>query len=153
MKISEILKKENILFDLDVENKFDIISKLVDNIARTNNLKDKDKIYQEVLKREKIMSTGVGKGIALPHAKTNLISQMHGAILILNNPVDFESLDSDPVYIVFMLIGSENNVGGHLRVLSKVSRLMSSDSFRSQLSNCTTPEEVLDLFTNYEDKM
>ena len=153
MKISEILKKENILFDLDVENKFDLIGRLVDNIVRTHNLKDRDKLYQEVLKRERIMSTGVGKGIALPHAKTNLTNQMLGAILILSNPIDFESLDSEPVSIIFMLIGSETNVGGHLRVLSKISRLMSSDAFRSQLSNCVNSEDVLELFTNYEDKM
>lgn len=153
MKISEILKKENILFNIEAENKFDLIGKLVDNIAQTKNLNDREKLYQEVLKREKIMSTGVGKGIALPHAKTNLTKDMLGALVLLKEPINFESLDDELVSIVFLLIGSENNVGIHLRVLSKISRLMSSDAFRSQLAECTNADEVLALFVTYEDRM
>lgn len=153
MKVSEILKKENILFNIESENKFDLIGKLVDNIAQTKNLSDRDKLYQEVLKREKIMSTGVGKGIALPHAKTNLTKDMMGALVILKEPINFESLDNELVSIVFLLIGSDSNVGIHLRVLSKISRLMSSDAFRSQLAECTNSDDVLALFVAYEDRM
>lgn len=153
MKISEILTKDNILFDGNYSNKFDLIAQLVDNIVRTNGIKDKDKLYQDVIKREKIMSTGVGKGVALPHAKTNIKDVILGSLAILKTPIDFDSLDKEPVHIVFLLIGSESNVGAHLRILSKISRIISNDAFKNELLKENSPEKVLSIFQDYEDNL
>ncbi len=152
MKISEILDPKCVFFSIKSKDKFEIISELVNEVCKVNNLPEKDKIYNEVIKREKIMSTGVGKGIALPHAKTSFTKNIFAGLALVDPMIDFESLDNEPVNIIFLLIGSDANVGLHLRVLSKISRLMNSDSFRNQLLECTNPQEVLDLFLKYEEK-
>jgi len=106
-----------------------------------------------VMEREKIMSTGIGKGFALPHGKTNHINETVGAFLTLAHPIDFNSLDQQPVSIVFMLIGRENTVGTHLRLLSRISRLMNSDSFRENILKSKTPEQIIDLFFKEEEDL
>jgi fructose-specific phosphotransferase system IIA component len=152
MKISEILDPKCVFFNIKSKDKFEVISEMVYEVCSVNNLSEKDKIYNEVIKREKIMSTGVGKGIALPHAKTNFTKSIFAGLAMVEPSIDFESLDDEPVNIIFLLIGSDTNVGLHLRVLSKISRLMNSDSFRNQLLECTDSNEILDLFSKYEEK-
>ncbi|MFH1050482.1 MAG: PTS sugar transporter subunit IIA [bacterium] len=152
MKISEILNIDSIKVDLKVESKRELLEQMIFLAERSMKIIDREEVKQEVLEREKIMSTGVGKGIALPHAKTNSITDTIGSLALLSQPVDFNSIDDKPVSIVFLLLGMENNVGNHLRLLSKISRLMNNDSFRGNLQQCKTSNEVLELFIQYEDK-
>ncbi len=152
MKISEILNTDSIMVDLNVESKKELLEQMIFLAEKSRKIIDRDEVRQEILEREKIMSTGVGKGIALPHAKTNSITDTIGAVAILSQPVDFNSIDDKPVSIVFLLLGMENNVGNHLRLLSKISRLMNNDSFRGNLLQCRTSNEVLELFIQFEDK-
>ena len=152
MKISEILNIESIKIDLSVESKKELLEQMILLAEKSNKIIDREEVKEEVLEREKIMSTGVGKGIALPHAKTNSITDTVGALALLSAPVDFNSIDDKPVTIVFLLLGLENNVGNHLRLLSKVSRLMNNDSFRGNLQLCKTNNEIMELFEQFEDK-
>ncbi len=152
MRISDILDEKSIKIGLAVDTKEELIDQLIFLTEKQGKIIDKDEVRQEVFEREKIMSTGVGKGIALPHAKTNAISDVCGAIAILKDPIDFDSLDKEPVKIAFLLLGLESNVGLHLRLLSKISRLMNNDSFKSQLLSLNTPKEVIELIKKYEEK-
>ncbi|KXK35670.1 MAG: PTS IIA-like nitrogen-regulatory protein PtsN [Chlorobi bacterium OLB6] len=97
------------------------------------------------------MSTGIGHGVALPHGKTNTVTTSIAAMATLAEPVDFDSLDDEPVNIVLMLVGTESNVGGHLRLLSRVSRMVGTEQFRTQLRNATSVQSVIDLFASYEE--
>ncbi len=150
MKITDILNINSIKVNITVDTKDELLKKLVNLAAASGNIIDKKSVYSEVMERESIMSTGVGKAIALPHAKTNAIKGTIGALCTLKEPLEYNSLDDKPVILAFLLLGEENNVGGHLRLLSMISRLMNIDEFRAKLQNAKTPQEALDLFYEYE---
>lgn len=150
MKITDILNINSIKVGISVENKDELLKKLIELASASGYILDKKAAFVEVMERENIMSTGVGKGIALPHAKTNAIKGTIGALCILKDPLDYNSLDNKPVRIAFLLLGEENNVGGHLRLLSKISRLMNIDAFRAKLLEAKSPQDALDIFYEYE---
>ncbi len=151
MKINQIISINSIALNLEVDSKYDLLNKMVELASYSGRFTNHESILKSVLDREKIMSTGVGKSIALPHAKSTELSEPVGAIAILNESIDYDSLDGEPVKIIFLLLGQESNVGSHLKVLSKVSRLMNNDSFRYQLLDCKSPKEVMDIFSSMEE--
>ncbi len=151
MRITDIITKNSIAVNLIADSKEDLLEKMLLLAAKSGRINDNTLALKEIKEREKIMSTGVGKGIALPHAKTNAVSESVGSLAFLAEPIDYDSFDGEPVNIVFMLLGRENNVGIHLRLLSKISRLMNNDSFKIQLLDCGTNEEVVDLFNKMEE--
>jgi fructose-specific phosphotransferase system IIA component len=151
MKISDILIYDAIEIAYNVDSKLQLLENLVKLLGNSGKVKDVDQAIKDVLEREEVMSTGVGKGIALPHAKSKVVTDSVAALAIIKKPLDFDSLDGEPINITFLLLGPENNVGLHLRLLSKVSRLMNNDSFRLQLIDCKTKDDVLVLFNSMED--
>ena len=151
MRITDILTSNSIVTDLLVKDKSELLNVMIDLAVQTGRVKNRDEVKSEILQRESIMSTGIGKEIALPHAKSNAITDTVAALAILKNPVDYGSLDGDPVSIVFLLVGLENNVGIHLRLLSKISRLLSKDDFRDELKSCKTVDQVIQLFNNNDN--
>ncbi|MCX7874986.1 MAG: PTS sugar transporter subunit IIA [Melioribacteraceae bacterium] len=150
MKICEILKVENIIPSMKSIDKESAIKELVYSFQDDPRIKDIDEIYKAVLEREKIMSTGVGKGFAIPHAKTNYVTEIIGAFGKLETPIDFQSLDDQPVKLIFLLVGKENLVGPHIKLLSRLSRMMNLEEFRENLANATTAEEIYNLFEQEE---
>ncbi len=153
MNITDILNRKSIEVGLKVENKKALLEKMMDLAVESGNVIDEEETKKEIYEREKIMSTGVGKGIALPHAKTNAVKETIGALAILETPLEYDALDNKPVSIVFLLLGRENNVGNHLRLLSKISRLMNNDSFRERILNSKSSDEILATFAEIEDKI
>jgi mannitol/fructose-specific phosphotransferase system IIA component (Ntr-type) len=115
-------------------------------------MKDKEKVRAAILERERIMSTGVGRGVAVPHGKCDGVSDTVTAFAVTDKPVDFKSLDGQPVQLIFLLVGRENSVGAHLKLLSRISRLMSSDGFRNKLIAANSPAEVIELFRKEEEQ-
>lgn len=107
-------------------------------------------IRKAVFERESIMSTGVGKGLAIPHGKVELIKHSYASFAILANPVEYESIDGNPVQLVFLLVGPESESSRHIKLLSHISRLMIHASFRETLLSCTEPAEILDAFQREE---
>jgi PTS system fructose-specific IIC component len=152
MKITDILNKDLIKIKMIADSKDDLLNKMMVLAENSGKIIDSEDARSEVFERESIMSTGVGKGIALPHAKTNSISSTVGALAIMKEPMDYDALDGNPVNIVFLLLGTENNVGNHLRLLSKISRLMNNDTFRAHLTQAQSTEEIMDLFVKAEDQ-
>ena len=103
MKICEILKIEMIIPSMKCTTKEEAISELIDLFKNDDRVKDTESILNSVLEREKIMSTGVGKGFAIPHAKTNSVNEIIAAFGKIDNPIDFQALDDQPVNLVFLL--------------------------------------------------
>lgn len=150
MKICEILRVEKIISSLQGTTKTEVIDELINlfkDDERVNNLEVMRKAVHE---REKIMSTGVGKGFAIPHAKTNSVNEIIAAFGKLDKPLDFQALDEQPVNIIFLLVGKENLVGPHIKLLSRISRMMNKDEFRESLANAKTSEEIFLLFEQEE---
>lgn len=150
MKITDILKKSTILVHEHIQSKDAALSLMIEALSKSGQISDAVEVSRVVWEREKIMSTGIGKGFALPHGKTNSVTETVGCFLTLDEPIDFDALDSMPVNTVFMLIGRENTVGTHLRLLSRISRLMNNDAFRSEVTNAQTSDEVFALFEREE---
>ncbi len=150
MKISDILSTDVIAVNLDVTDKDDAIRKVIELAAKSNKILDKEKVSKTIFEREKLVSTGVGKGFAIPHGKTDSISDVVAAFAITKEPIDFDSIDGEPVRFIFMLIGKENLLNTHIKLLSRISRLMNKDEFREKLLEAVSPEEVLSIFKEEE---
>lgn len=150
MKLTDALSGNAIIVNFEGETKEAIFTAMISSMSASGKILDTDEVFRVVMEREKLMSTGIGKGFALPHGKTNAVNDMAGAFMTLARPVDFQALDNQPVTCVFMLVGRENNVGTHLRLLSKISRIMNDDLFRKRAQSATTKEEIFRLFESQE---
>lgn len=150
MNIYEILKIETIYTNLVIADKDQLLKKMVEIIASTGLVKDSLKAQKEIFDRERIMSTGVGKGIALPHAKTSAVDDSIASLVTLAEPMDFDALDGYPVNIIFMLLGTDDNVSKHLKLLSKISRIMNNDEFRESILNSNSNIDIFNSIKSYE---
>ncbi len=153
MRICDIINRNSILIDLTGKDKTEIINKLVDSITNDTRVLDVELVRRDVLEREKIMSTGIGNGFAIPHAKTKGVNGMIAAFARLKDEVDFESMDGINVNLVFLLLGQENEVGPHIQILSRLSRLMKLENFKEELLDSKSPGDVFSLISNIEDKI
>jgi fructose-specific phosphotransferase system IIA component len=152
VKISDILTEDFVVVGLDVSTKEDAINALVDIIAKSDKVKNANKVREAVFEREKIMTTGVGKGFAVPHGKTDAVTDIVAVFAVTKKPIDYESLDGEPVRLIFLIVGRDNMVGPHIKLLSRVSKLMNDNNFREKLLNAKTPKEVVELFKTEEEK-
>ena len=150
MKISDILTENLVVSGLEGSSKDDIINAMVDLIGISQKVQDREKVRQAIFDREKLMSTGVGNGFAIPHGKTDAVTDIVAAFAVTAKPIDYQSLDEKPVRLVFLLVGKDSMVGPHIKLLSRISRLMNKDQFRNQLLNLKTPQEIMELFRQEE---
>ena len=150
MKIVDLLSEQVIRTNLPGTSKNDVINAIIDLAASQDRVLDKEKVRKAIFEREKIMSTGVGAGFAIPHAKSDAVSDIVAAFAVTAEPIDYQSLDDQPVRIVFLLVGRENMVGPHIKLLSRISRLMNSEEFRNRLLEAATPKDVLEIFRKEE---
>jgi fructose-specific phosphotransferase system IIA component len=153
MNVTDILSAENIRVNFSSHDKFGVINELVDSISGDPRIIDIDETRNAIVDREEIQSTGVGNGFAIPHAKTDGVNNMIAAFGRLSEPIEFESIDNQPVNLVFLMVAQESAVGPHIKMLSRISRMMSSESFRESLINAKTPEEIYELFDNEEKNL
>jgi PTS system fructose-specific IIA component len=116
----------------------------------TPSIEDAGKLRDAVWKREKEMSTGIGKKVALPHAKTNAVTAPILAFATLKKEVEFESIDEEPVNIVFLLATPETMLTQHLKLLSRISRLVATEAVREKLVSTSDTAEVIALFQEEE---
>lgn len=151
MKLSDLLKEECIIAELEGMDKEKVINELIDLFTNDPRIKNLDKVRTSVLEREKIMSTGVGKGFAIPHGKTNAVSEIIAAFGKTKNDINYQALDNQPVHLVFLLVGKDNLVSTHIKLLSRISRMMNKDEFRQKLLDANSKEEILELFKKEEE--
>ena len=150
MKITEVLDEHLVQTELQGTTKEEIINAMIELAAHSPRVLDKEKVRQAIFEREKIMSTGVGNGFAIPHGKTDAINDIVAAFATTALPIDYQSLDEKPVRLVFLLIGKDNMVGPHIKLLSRISRLMGKEEFRAKLLELKTPKEILEAFRQEE---
>lgn len=148
--LHEIININSIKIGLTAKTKDDLLKEMVDLAGNSNKIRDKEKALKEIMHREEIMSTGIGFGVALPHAKTNVVEDTIVAVGVLAEPIDFQSLDNVPVNIVFLLLGRENNVGLHLKLLSRISHLMNDSEFKEKLLAAKDETTAYNLIKEYD---
>ncbi len=150
MNIISLLHTENVIPNLEAEDKLEVLNKLIDSLQSEVGDEELEAIRNAVLEREKIMSTGVGKGLAIPHGKAEGINGNHAAFAILKDPIDYEAVDDQPVKIIFLLVGPQSSNSMHIKMLSKISRLMNNTEFRDRLAECETAEQIIETFGEEE---
>lgn len=150
MKVSEILSKEFIIAELESTDKESAINELIDLFKDDPRVEDIEKVRQAVIDRERIMSTGVGKGFAIPHGKTDSIKEILAAFGRKKDGIDYDALDGNPVNLIFLLVGKETMISAHIKLLSRISRMMNKDDFRQRLVNAETSEEIMNVFLEEE---
>jgi PTS system fructose-specific IIC component len=150
MKISEILSEKVIATGLEATDKYEAIDKMIELACASGNMINIDNVKQCVLDREKLVSTGVGKGFAIPHGKTDDIKDIVAAFAVLKNPIEFDSIDLEPVKYIFLVIGKESLLNAHIKLLSRISRIMNKEEFRERLDEAKNPEEIMEMFRQEE---
>jgi fructose-specific phosphotransferase system IIA component len=152
MKLTDILKREFIKVPLAGATKEECIANLIDILAASKLVTNRAKVLDEVLAREEIMTTGVGNGIAIPHCKNNSTQEFAVALGITENRIDFNAIDDNPVHIIFLLIGPDMQPGLHIKLLSRISRLMNKEALRNELLGLKSADDIFLLLQKEEEK-
>jgi len=150
MKLLEIMKKEAILPELAAQHKKEALEELCAALATQERL-DAAPLLEVLLEREKLGSTGIGDGIAIPHGKTGITDKLLVACGRSREGVDFDSMDGKPTHIFFLLLAPEKTAGAHLKALAKISRLLKDSSFRQELLDAPGASEIYDLIASRDD--
>lgn len=153
MKLTEILKPECIVVPLYAQDKFDAIRKLVETLAIHGACRPAEKLLKAVCDREALRSTGIGKGLAVPHGKSDACTQLVMALGKPAQPLDFNSIDGQPVSIVVLLGSPHDQTGPHIQALARISRLMLMDRFRAAIADANSPQEIYAAVARFEDEV
>jgi len=143
MKIVEILKKDQVFLDLETPTKKKLLEE-ISNLSAPLAACENQAIFDALIERERLGTTGIGKGVAIPHARLSGLDHLFCAFLRVK-PTDFESIDGKPVDLVFLLLVPEESGADHLKALARISKLLRSDEVCKQLRSAKTSTEILDI--------
>jgi fructose-specific phosphotransferase system IIA component len=153
MKICSLLKHDHIFLDLEPGDKRQVLEEFVSAVKKRDLISDDKLILDELLKRESLGSTGLEKGIAIPHALIDDVKEPFLALAVFKNGIDFEAVDQMPTYVLMMLLGSKNNPGAQLKILAHVCRLVKETEFVEQIKKIEDPNDICDLLEEEEGKI
>jgi nitrogen PTS system EIIA component len=152
MKIDEILSKDSIIANLVGTNKEEVLLEITSFLQDLKLIKDKETLFNTLMEREKLGSTGIGENVAIPHGKSNELSQI---IIVFGRSiggVDFESLDQKPVHFVCMVIAPSNSTGQHLKALARISRLFKNQVLREGILKLQDANQIYSLLLEEDSK-
>jgi len=150
MKLSKFTEESLINFNLKGTSKNEIINELVDLAAKSKLVRERDELHQAVIEREKLVTTGVGYGVAFPHAKTKAVKGILIAFGRSSTGVDFEAMDKKLVHLFFLIAAPEDAIGAHLNVMARLSYIMKSEKVREKLMQTQSPKELLEIIDSVE---
>ncbi len=150
MKLSKFCDESLIVFNLKAKTKDEVIVELVDVAAGSNMIKDRDELLADIRERENLVTTGVGYGVAFPHAKTKSAKGIVITFGVSRDGIEFDAMDHRPVNLFFLIAAPEDAVGAHLNVMARLSYLMKSEENREKLLAANSPGDVLALLDNVE---
>ncbi|MCF8111365.1 MAG: PTS sugar transporter subunit IIA [Desulfobacteraceae bacterium] len=150
MKILDYINKDTVLTDLESADKKGVIDELAEPVAKQTKV-DHREIVRVLIERERLGSTGIGQGIAIPHGK---ISQLDSLVLgfgLSRKGVNFEAIDGKPTYLFFLLLSPDNSTGLHLRILARISKLLKEESFKQKLMQAKTAQDVMETIRGVDE--
>ena len=150
MRLSGLLTEETISVSLTHTEKQGVIEELLDLAMKTGKVSDRATAFQAVLDRENLMSTGLERGVAVPHAKTKVAEDLVMALGISKEGLDFQSADGNPSHLFFFLLAPEAAAGPNVKVLAQIARLTSDVEFCDSLKKAASAREVLDIIKDAE---
>lgn len=151
MKIMDIVRKEYIIEELTARTKRDVLAELSGVIHRGNGATSHENIVKTLLDREKLGSTGIGDGIAIPHGKLADLDELIVTFGRSKEGVDFDSMDGKPATLFFLLLAPENTTGLHLKALARISKMLKDNAFRKKLMEARSKEELYSIIADKDD--
>lgn len=145
MQLVDVLKENMIFLNFEANNKEEAIEKFINSLDKTGTIKEPNALKDALLEREKLGTTGIGQGIAMPHARSSAIKDLTVAFFRSEKGIDFKSMDSEPVHLVFLLLAPVTAGGPYLKLLAKISRLLRGDDFRNALMEAKDVSSVLQI--------
>ena len=153
MRLTEILKPENIKVPVEARTKTDAIAELVNLLATNGEVSDPKKVLDAVLERESTRTTGIGNGLAIPHGKCNGTDHLVMAIGRPATPIDFQAIDGRPVTLIWLLSSPPDKTGPHIHALARISRLMTIEKFRQALLTAPNAQALYDAIVQQENTL
>lgn len=152
MRITELLDIRSIDLNVEVKSKMEAIDYLVELMEKSEKISNKEEYKKGILEREEITTTGIGDGIAIPHAQNKAVKKAGLAAITIKEGVDYQSLDGKPVYLCFMIAAPEDGGHVHLQALAKLSALLMNEEFRNRLIHAKSSKEFLTIIDQEEAK-
>ena len=152
VSVSNLLSEDLIEAELEAESRQEVFEELIDLLVESDSLQFPDEALDALTDREEILSTGIGEGLAIPHAKMDEIDDFLAAFARIPDGVDFKSLDGKPAHLVFLLLSPKGEAGKHVRVLARISRILKNVSFREQLLEADTENTIYDLLVEADQE-
>jgi mannitol/fructose-specific phosphotransferase system IIA component (Ntr-type) len=152
MRLSDLFSAETILLGVERSEKEALLERVVRYFDSKNMIKDFELALRDVIERERVMSTGIGNGVAIPHAYTDGVDRLVAGFFRTEGEVDFAALDGMGVDLFFIILGPKASRRSHIKVLAKISRLLNHEEFRSSLRKAQARQDVLEVFKRFGDR-
>ncbi|MFH1209063.1 MAG: PTS sugar transporter subunit IIA [Candidatus Omnitrophota bacterium] len=153
MKISELISSSSVLLQFEAKNKKETLRKLAEKFHEIHPSVDPKCLFSSLMQREELGSTGLGNGIAIPHAKSEAIPKPQGLLAVSKKGVDFHALDGELVHVFFLMVYPQNPVGVHLIVLAGLARLLRDDFVTGLIRRAATPRQVIKIISEQEARI
>jgi len=151
MKLLDVLRKENVLVNLEAQDKKGVLEELTMPAAKISNI-DHSKLVRMLMERERLGTTGIGEGIGIPHGKLKELDTVILCVGLSKKGVDFDAMDGKPVHIFFLLFTPEGSTELHLMLLSKISKLLKNEIFKQRLLEAQDADAVLEVIEEYDEE-
>jgi fructose-specific phosphotransferase system IIA component len=151
MKLTDYITPEHVKIRLEGDGKEEVIEELVSLLVDTSDVQDPDAIFQAVMNREREGSTGLEKGVAIPHAKSDAVKSLSIVIGISRAGVDFAALDGKPSHLFFLMVAPTSESGPHVQAIAKIVKMIKLDKFRKKLLDAKKPDDVVEAISRVEN--
>jgi len=151
MFLQDVFSPDFIKVNLEAEDKEEVFEELVDHFCRVHAINAREELLSALQEREAKMSTGIKKGIAIPHGSTNAVDTVCGVLGISRKGVDYDALDGEPVYLLFMIVGRHEDSETHLRVLKRMAELLENPEFSIELQSQKDAQAAFRVICKYEN--
>lgn len=152
MRIMDFLNDKYVSLNLKARNKREVLEELVELLVKGGELENKEEMVKVLLEREKLGSTGIGEGIAIPHGKTKTVKKLVAAFGRSVAGIDFDTLDGEPAHLFFLLVAPYDSAGPHLKALARISRLLKDENFREELMKAASKEALLEAIRRQDEE-
>ncbi|PKN76305.1 MAG: PTS fructose transporter subunit IIA [Deltaproteobacteria bacterium HGW-Deltaproteobacteria-10] len=151
MRLEQFLKLEYLEDNLQANNKTEALTELSEMVIKGHLKLNKLKIFEVLQQREKLGSTGIGDGVAIPHGKIGNLDELIVVFARCKKGVDFESIDGKPVHLFFLLLAPENSTGQHLKALAKISKMLKAGNFRKKLMDAKSNSDLYKIIIEQDE--
>jgi PTS system fructose-specific IIC component/PTS system nitrogen regulatory IIA component len=151
MFLKDVYRPEFIKVNLEAEDKDEVFEELVDYFCGVSGIKDRQPILKAIQEREAKMSTGIKKGIAIPHGKSGTLDRVYGVLGISKKGIDYDALDGNPVHLLFLILTPEKDSETHLRLLKRLAALLDNPRFYMELALQPGAQDAFEVIKKYED--